>query len=270
MCTGVEIAAIAALAGGTHLQAQSQGAKQRAFSEQAEAQGRIARRQQEAAWDEMQQQHALEKQRRDALQEALPGVERGSQEANLDEAAASRADLLKQVVARPEDGDGGYQSPATDDAPRVIKSHRDKRRDEADDFISLMGDARARLGAWGDSMFGSGQQLNDLGFNVGELNRQARSSGQLHQAQDAVFNNQSQLAQQAAQMAYQNTGNKRALGGNLLSSLGQMGLMHGGANAQPSPANYQGAGFAGSSGNFAADYGASSLGNNFYLPGGRY
>ncbi len=243
MCSGMEIAAMAAMAAGSYAQHQSAESK--------------ADAQREAANAEALRQSQIDEEKAREFQAALGDFDRESQDANLDEATAAREALMKEAVAAPQDGDGSYQSPTTGDDPKVVKTRADRRQAEADDFVSALGNARARLGAWGEGRFAPANTLMELGFDLGEHNTRAARSGE--------------IGAREAQMAGAEAGNGMALVGNLLSSAGTAGMGYASQQAAAgNPAMYQGAGFAGRSGDFLKDYGASGLGRNFYSGGGRY
>lgn len=244
MCTGMEAALIAstvATAGGSYMQHQSQQSKGDA--------------QRKAANAEALRQGQIDKDKNARWQNSLVDFERDSQQGNLDDATAEREALMKEVVARPEDGDGTFQNATAGNAPRVVQDYADEQQAEADDFVDLLGNARARLGAWGEGKFAPAESLSQLGFDLGEQNMRAGRSGE--------------IGAREAQAAYQDAGNGMALAGNLVSGLGQAGMNYaGGQMAAGSPAGYQGAGFAGGAGGFDNSYRASGLGRNFYNSGG--
>ncbi len=242
MCTGLEMAAMAAMAAGSYMQYES-----------AESKADATRR---AANAEALRQGEIDRGKNQRWQDSLAEFDRDSQEGNLDEATAAREALMKEVVAEPQDGDGTFSpGSAASRQPKVIQDYADRRQDEADDFVSALGNARARLGAWGEGKFAPAEALSELGFDLGEFNTQAARSGE--------------IGAREAQLAGAETGNEMALAGNLMSGLGSAGMGYAGQQAAAgSPANYQGAGFAGSAGSFADDYRASGLGRNFYNSGG--
>lgn len=243
MCTGVELALLSAAttAAGSYMQYDSQQSK--------------ADAQRKAANAEALRQGQIDQDKNARWQNSLVDFERDTQQGNIDDATAEREQLMREVVARPEDGDGSFESATAGNAPRVVQDYADDRQAEADDFVGLLGNARARLGAWGESRFAPAESLSELGFDMQELNTQAGRSGA--------------IGAQEAQNAYQDAGNGMALAGNVVSGLGQAGMgMAGGQMAPGSPAHYQGAGFAGGVGSFADRYRAADLGRNFYNGGG--
>lgn len=228
MCTGMEAALLSAAttAAGSYMQYESQNSK--------------ADAQREAAQAEAMRQSQIDRGKNERWQNSLVDFNRDSQEGNLEDATAEREQLMKDVVARPEDGDGSFSAATASSAPRVVKDYADERQSEADDFVGLLGNARARLGAWGEGKFAPAESLSQLGFDLSEFNTRAGRSGQ--------------IGAQEAQQAYADAGNGMALAGNLVSGLGQAG------------AGYAGGQMAAGQGGklFANDYGMSSLGRNFY------
>lgn len=230
MCTGPEIALLAAstaaTAGGSYMQHQSQQDK---MGEQRKAANAEALR-----------QGQIDKDKNARWQNSLVDFERDTQQGNIDDATAEREQLMKDVVARPEDGDGTFQSATAGNAPRVVQDYADEQQSEADDFVGLLGNARARLGAWGEGKFAPAESLSQLGFDLSEQNMRAGRSGA--------------IGAQEAQNAYDNTGNEMALLGNLAATAGQAGMGYAGGKLA-----------AGQGGKlFQNDYGMSGLGRNFY------
>lgn len=199
MCTGLEIAAIAAMGAGSYMQSESVQAKQRAQSRAAEA--------------EAMRQAQIDDRKQQEFQAALQGFDRESQQANVDQATAERKAMLDAATADAPQADASYQTSAADNAPKVVKDHLAQRQSEANDFVAMLGDARARMGAWSEGMFTPAQQLGDLGFDLNELNTQAARSARTGQLE--------------AQTAAQNAGNGQALLGNLLTTGGTVGLAGG-------------------------------------------
>ena len=203
MCTGAEAAILAAsaaaTAGGAYMQNQ-------AAEDRAEAQ-------REAAMSELLRQQEFDKKKEANFQEALLLADRETQDRNLDEATAEREAAIEANVGLPGE-DETYQSPTASDAPKVVKQYAEQQSSEADDFVSQLGKARARLGAWGGGMRPFAEGISDLDWWNSEINRQAQDSARTGQLE--------------ASMAAQGVGDGKALAGNLLSSAGQMGMGYAG------------------------------------------
>lgn len=204
MCTGAEIMLLAGGAGvlgGSALQGRAESRKVNAQTNAAQA--------------ELERQKALESRRASTFEEALEMMRRDRQQGEIDDATDSRAELIEGNTGLPQQA-GDYESPSAEGAPKVVRNYADQRQGEANDFTSLLGGARARMGAWGDAMMPFQLGMQDASFNMDELGRQAMVSGQ--------------LGQQEAQNAYNNTGNRTAMAGNLATQLGGM-AMQGGAQS---------------------------------------
>lgn len=226
MCTGLEVAALAAMVGGSYMQYQSNEKKAEAMDD--------------AAMAEAMRQDKLDREKELNFSEALQGFDRKSQDANIEDAAADRLAALNANVGLPGE-DLAYQSPAAEGQPKVVKEYGEQKQEEADNFVSLLGDARARLGAFSEGMIPFADKLGDLSWENSELNHRAGRSAQIG-AQDV-------------QLSGANTGNGLALAGNLLSSAGSMGMNY--AGQQGSFANLLGKG----SGSTAGAAGANAVGN---------
>lgn len=203
MCTGAEIALIAsagATLGGTMLQGKAENKRREAQSTAAQA--------------ELDRQAAMEERRAGSFEEALELMKRGRQQGNIDEATEQRTALL-QDTALPQQ-ETGYESPAAVNSPRVVQDYARDKQGDANDFAQQLGLARAQLGAWQEGMMPFTEGLRDATFDMDEVARQMRNSGQ--------------LGAMEAQNAYANTGNKTALLGNLAVQGGQLGMQAAGAN----------------------------------------
>lgn len=204
MCTGMEALALASLAttaGGGVMQ-------YRANEQRADATN-------DAAMAEALRQDKIDQDKMQNFSEALKLAERDQQQANLDAAAAERTEDIGANVGLGRQ-ETSYQSPASSGAPRVVQEYADRKQGEADDFVSMLGGARGRLGAWNEGMMDFSQGLGDLAWQQNELNRQAGQSAQIGSLE--------------AQLAGMNTGNKTALAGNLMAGLGQAGLGYSASN----------------------------------------
>lgn len=204
MCTGAEAALLAAsaisTAGGAYM--QNQAANDR------------AKAQREAAMSELLRQQEFDKEKQANFEEALRLADRETQDQNLDDATAERQAAIEANVGLPGENES-YQSPTASDAPKVVKQYAEQQSNEADDFVSQLGKARARLGAWGEGMRPFAEGLSDLDWWNSEINRQASDSARTGQLE--------------ASLAAQGVGDGKALAGNLLSSAGQMGMGYAGS-----------------------------------------
>lgn len=234
MCTGMEalaLASAAATAGGAYMDYQSAEAK-------AEAQRR-------AAAAEAMRQGEIDKEKFRNFDEGMKAFERDTQEGAINNALAERQALLDDATGLPGQSDS-YQSPAANDAPSVVKSYADEQSAEADDFVSMLGNARARLGSWGEGMFDFNQALGDLAFDQDEQNRRALRSAQ--------------IGKREADLARAEAGNGMALAGGLLGAAGNAGMGY--AGQQGAFSNMLGSG-AGSASTGGAANAAATAGPGF-------
>lgn len=204
MCTGMEaiaLAGAAASAVGGYTQYQANESR-------AEAQRK-------ASMAEALRQDKIDDEKQRNFQESLGIADEDTQMQNLEDATADREDYFAANANLPGD-DSTYSSATADDSPRVVADYAEGKQGEADDFVSMLGGARARMGAWGDGMFEFGQGLDEYAWRNQEKNRQAGRSAQIG-------------ALEAKQAALE-TGNKTALMGNLLSSAGTAMSGYAGAN----------------------------------------
>lgn len=162
MCTGLEIAALAAVAGGSYLQYDSQKSAQED--------------QQKAAMAEAMRQGKMDEDKFKNFQEALADVGREDQQGNIDNATTEIEGKLSAAVGGP---DASYESSASSNTPRVVKQYADDRKAESDDFVSLLGNARARQGAWGENQFDFGQKLLERQFTNNQLQTNMDRSAQI-------------------------------------------------------------------------------------------
>lgn len=226
MCTGVEIAALvasaAATAGGAYMQNE-------AANDAADAQRK-------AAQSEMMRQAAIDEERDRTFQQALQGAEPETQQESLADIIAAREAALSENQNVRAEGDASFQqSAASEGSPnvRVLGQQLARDRESGDEFTSQQAEARARLGALGPLMFGFNQNLTDAAFSNQELQRQAANSAQ--------------LGQMEAQLKGAEAGQGKALAGNVLTGLGQVGMT--GATSGQFGQLFQGANAAGQAAN---------------------
>lgn len=219
MCEPLTIAAGLAALGGTYMQYDSQ---QDAIDEQRKA-----------AQAEAMRQSQMDKEKFQQFQEALQGVERADQQQNIDTAAQEFEGDYADAVA---DEAATYTSPAASDAPKVVKQYEDDRRAEADDFVSMLGNARARRNAWGENMYNFTNNLLDTQWDMGRL--------------QTDMNRSAQIGELEARMAGQ-PGAGAAIG-NALAGLGTAGLGYAGSQGE----------FAGLFGDAAPTVAGKAVGNS--------
>ena len=214
MCTGLELMVLGGLGigGGTYLQNRSMESKQDAADKYALA-GLI-------------RQDAYDRQREGVYKEALGEAgEQINQEA-LDAKAAELADDLRANVAL-KDMDYGNAPNTGASTAQVLQDLGGRQRDEGQAYLDLLSDAQGRLGAWGDNMWQAGDELSQLAWDNDRLLTDAGIDANLTQAQ--------------AEHAYNTTGNKTAMAGNIATQLGAMALTQGafnmgaGAPLKPAP-----------------------------------
>jgi hypothetical protein len=173
-----------------------------------------AEEQRKASMAELLRQDKIDEDKQRNFQDALGIADRDTQMQALDDATADREALFSGNAKLPGD-DATYTSPAAG-GPKVVQEYADKEQGAADDFVSMLGDARARMGAWGDGMFEFGQGMDEFSWRNREKNRQAGRSAQ--------------IGKMGAEQAARETGNKTALFGNVLSSVGTGLSGYAGAN----------------------------------------
>lgn len=196
MCTGAELALVAAAVGGnvggSIMQSKSQAKKRQA--------------QMDAAQAEMARQGRMEDQRAASFQEALDLARRGNQQENIDEAAGERQELMQRSTGLPQQM-GDYESPASRSTPRVVQDYAAGAQSDANDFATQMGLARAQLGAWGEGMLPFQEGLRDTTFDMDEVARRMAESAR--------------IGGMEASAASQAAGNKEAMYGNIMTQIGQ-------------------------------------------------
>ena len=93
-----------------------------------------------------------------------------------------------------------------------MREYGQQRSNEAQDFLGLLGNARARSNAWGENNYAFGQGLLDRQFDLGRL--------------QTDMNRSAQIGQQEILQAGQEGQGKGAFG-NALTGLGMAGLTYG-------------------------------------------
>ena len=166
MCTGTEVAIVSALAtaGGTYAQ----------YNSQKKAQDR----QDTAVQAESLRQSEKDKEKFANFQSALAEVGRDKQQTNIDDATAELEGDYAKNINDPTAG-GTYQSPAASGTPSVVRDYAGKKQSQADDFISLLGNARAKQNAWGENSFDFGQMMLDKQFDQNQLQTDMERSAQI-------------------------------------------------------------------------------------------
>lgn len=234
MCTGLELAALSALAtaGGGYMQYQ-------ANEDRAEAS-------EDAAMAEAMRQDRLDQKKFASFQDALGMVDRGQQQGAIDKAAQEREAIIAGNSTLPGQ-DEAYQPTASAGQPKVVQEYADTRADEAQDFADMLGGARARMGAWGEGMMDFQEGVDDLSWWMDEYNRRAGRSAQ--------------IGLEEARAAYQNTGNEKALYGNLFTGAGQLGAGFAGSKLATSAARTPVTKF-----DMKSAFDAAPVRGNFYSP----
>lgn len=200
MCTGVELALIggALTAGGSYAQYDAVNRKQEGADK--------------AALAGLKRQNAYDAQRGDIYQQALGAAgDQISEEALGTKAAELTADLEQNIAPKVASYTGDGAS-----APRVLQSVGDSTRQEGDTYLRELANAQGRMNAWGDNMWQFGDEFQDLAWDNDQILQTAT--------------NDATLAEKEAQHAYESTGNKTALAGNIASQLGGMLMTQGAFN----------------------------------------
>lgn len=231
MCTGLEIAALTSIAGGSYLQYDAARDSADAMNDAAKA--------------EAIRQARIDDEKAANFAEALKLAERGTQQEAIDKAASERKELMQSVSDLPTD-DGSYVSPAAGGQPRIVREHAEREAQDAQDFVSLLGRKRADVGAWEEGMYEFGDKLGDFGWWTDELNRRSGRSAQ--------------IGAQEAQLAGQQAGQGKALAGNIFAGMG---------TAAMGPLAYKrvvGAGGAGAGAITPDMFDAVATPRNYYVP----
>lgn len=200
MCTGLELALLggAGLLGGSALQS-------RAVSKKADAADK-------AALAGLKRQDMFDQQKAGVYQEALGDIGTELSAAERDKAAE---DITGDIRANQNRQDVTFQNPSME-GPKVLQSRADQGTAEGSAYLDLLSDARGRLGAWGTGMQDLGEKWGRHAWNTDRLSL------------DAI--NDANIAQAEAQHEYASTGNKTAMGGNIMSQLGALMLTQGAFN----------------------------------------
>jgi len=197
MCTGFEIAALAATVGGSALQYKSQNDAQDRQKEQARA--------------ELTRQAGMDKEKFANFQQALSEVGRADQQGQIDKAAAGIEEDLAANVNTPG-SDGTYTPASADRAPKIVQEYAKDKQSGTNDFISALGNAQGRLGAWGENQFDFAQKQLENQFNQGQIQTNMDRSAQIGRYE----------AEQAGRPG------SGSMWGNALAGLGTAGLGYAG------------------------------------------
>lgn len=208
MCTGMEALALASMASsaaGTGAQVASQRSKRGASQDRAMA--------------ELERQNRMDEERFGNFQEALQRVDRDRVEGEAESAAGERTQRLLEASGV---GTGAGDAPAGDynispalSTPKVIQDYARGRSGKSDDFVRALGEAKGRMGGWGDAMFDFGRDFSGLNRRNQDLRRAAQESGRIGKIE--------------AEEAYENTGSGLGSLGNVLSTAGTVGSFAAGA-----------------------------------------
>ncbi|MBD9674946.1 hypothetical protein IB275_30495 [Pseudomonas sp. PDM21] len=169
MCNPVAIGLVVA---GTALQVNAQ--RQRAKNMQNAAE--------DARLAEVMRQQRLSNQREAELSAAESNADLVTQQQKLDEAAAKREAGYAGDTTMPNEVDKATDySPTTtaSDAPKVVSSDAEARRSESNALVDQLGNARARMQAFGDLNLGNSILNRRVGDQIGMLANFSRASSQL-------------------------------------------------------------------------------------------
>lgn len=263
MCNPV---AIGLMVAGTALQVNAQRKRQANMENAAE----------DAQAAEAARQSKMREERESVLVDSQAGMGREAQDAALAEAQAKREAAYAPENVPDSSATGSYSGVATDsDVPKIIKEDADKKRAASAADVRSVGDARARLGAYGDVTLGNKIANSNTGNTLGMLGGFARGSANLlpGEVQAAMAKHAGdRKGQELLGTALQMYGGFGAPGA--ASGAGSMygAAMGGSASAGATVGGYSGnlAGFApaaGAAGNAAADAAAPSLLGGLYANG---
>lgn len=162
--------AIGLMVAGTALQANAQRKRQANMEDAAEN----ARALEAARQDKMREE------RESVLVDSQQGMGREAQDAALAEAQAKREAAYASENAPDSATPGAYTGVATDSGtPKIVMDEVEKKRAEANADVRSVGDARARLGAYGDVNLGNRIANSNTGNTLGMLGGFARGSANL-------------------------------------------------------------------------------------------
>lgn len=143
-------------------------------------------------------------------EKVAPGLTAEKQSAVADEAAARRQALYDSTAIRP--ADAGYVNPAESaPGPRVIRTDADQVRQKTETAVAQQGAARARMSANADMKQAETERLTPILSEMGRQYGYSRRSAEMlpQEVQNAI-------------VAGSHKGQRTAMGGQLLSTLGTL------------------------------------------------
>ena len=251
--------AIGLMVAGTALQVNAQHRRQSAMEDAAE----------DARAAESLRQDKLREERESTLVESQQGMGLDAQNAALAEAQAKREAAYSDASV-PDSSTGGNTSGVATDSgvPKIVSEDASNKREAANADVRSIGDARARLGSYGDVSLGNRIANSNSANTIGMLGGFAKQSANLlpGEVQAAMASKAGKgRNQELLGTALQLYGSAGAPGtGGASSFAGYGSAMGGSANAGASVGGYSGnlssfAPVAGAAGKAGADAAAPSL-----------
>lgn len=162
--------AIGLMVAGTALQVNAQRKRQANMEDAAE----------DARALEASRQEKMREERESVLVDSQQGMGREAQDAALAEAQAKREAAYAPEAVPNSSASGSYSGVATDSGtPKIVMEDVEKKRAQANTDVASVGDARARLGAYGDVTLGNRINNSNTGNTLGMLGGFARGSASL-------------------------------------------------------------------------------------------
>jgi hypothetical protein len=162
--------AIGLMVAGTALQVNAQRKRQANMEDAAE----------DARALEASRQDKMREERESVLVDSQQGMGLDAQNAALAEAQAKREAAYAPENVPNSSASGSYSGVATDSGtPKIVMEDVEKKRAQANTDVASVGDARARLGAYGDVTLGNRINNSNTGNTLGMLGGFARGSANL-------------------------------------------------------------------------------------------
>jgi hypothetical protein len=247
MCTGVEIAMLAA----------STAATAYGTSEQISANKKVQKARESAALQDMQRKQKTSNEANQLFQAEMEHSDPGDANADVDKAAAEQ---LAQAQALTQRDDTGFQSGSETNAAQASATPIVKEvaaRQLADELAQAEGQMKARA-----TLQGYKQRQIQRGNQFGRAAEQMKNLGNFNQGWDQVAQTQQELAK--------NAGANEAMLGDTLVGLGRIGFSAYGAGVGSGAASSAGGSTLAKSGNVWGDAANSSLASGVGSSGARY
>lgn len=200
MCTGLEIAALAATAGGTIMANQQQKSAMKDYNSQVTRQNKLltdqfserqtkiknsqdaqARLFQEISADqdaEYAKQSELARQKQQQFEESVrQPVTQGAQSQEFQDAVDARNQLFRDTAKTVTADFGTSNRSGTEN--RVLRQAAEKEMQDKSEMTAGVADARSRMSALQDVQQGQAQLFRDIGVNMSDIAKDANASSKL-------------------------------------------------------------------------------------------